>query len=124
MHLYSSLRAYTALVLEDRADIERSIPVKLPNGSTVMRYTTVASQIRCRLSRVASRRDDIDNMPPRIEINCEACLFCDPEHEILSGDRIVVFRNGKPDASRIYIAGEPFSYQSHLEIPLERSTDA
>jgi hypothetical protein len=45
-------------------------------------------------------------------------MFCRPDTNIAAGDDVqVTFESG---LKKNYIAGEPFPYSSHLEVPLTR----
>jgi hypothetical protein len=80
--------------------------------------TPTISDIPCRVSQKELNSPIKSQSESQNNISYEIKLFCPPEYDIKTGDRIEVTRNGK--VINIYEAGEPFLYPTHLEILLFR----
>ena len=97
----------------DTMDIYRKIKVVNKYGITELQEKRIASKVRCSL-------DKADNVIAKGEIaNIVATykLFCRPTVDIKVGDKLIITYNG---VTAIFEAGEPYPYQSHLEIPVTK----
>lgn len=106
-------RTYT-----DRLTVQRIEKVKV-NGETKQRLVTVYEQQPCRISQKTLGTNGQTESVNRIAY--ETKLFIAPELEIKQGDTLTVTRG---PLTRTYTAGEPFLYESHQEISIQRKTEA
>lgn len=114
---------------EDKCTISRYGPVKQPNGSTKNGLYAVYIDMPCRISQKAlgsnGQTESSNN------ISYETKLFISPDLEIFQGDALKVTR-GRITASgwealgpeKEYTAGEPFPYQTHQEVSIQRKDKA
>lgn len=104
---------------EDKCTISRYGPVKQPNGSTKNELHAVYTDVPCRISQKAlgsnGQTESVNN------ISYETKLFISPEVEIKQGDTINVMRG---TIEHLYTAGEPFHYQTHQEVSIQRKDKA
>lgn len=83
-------------------------------------YIEISSNISCAFSSTTGR--NTNQTSGSNDIQYDGIVFCDPDVDIQTGDRVVVtFENG---LSRKYDAGEPQYYPSHWEIPVIREDKA
>jgi len=114
---------------EDRCTISRFGPKKQPNGSTKNELYAVYTDKPCRISQKSlgsnGQTESANN------ISYETKFFISPDLEILQGDALKITR-GRITASgwepigaeKEYKAGEPFPYQTHQEVSLQRKDKA
>lgn len=126
---YEEYRAALEETYEDRCTISRYTKVKKPNGETKTELTTIYVDLSCRLSQKAlatnGQTETVNN------ISYETKLFISPDIEIKQGDTFQVTR-GRITANewqpvapeRAYTGGEPFPYQTHQEVSLQRGEKA
>ncbi|MNI47652.1 hypothetical protein D3C73_1021830 [compost metagenome] len=106
-------RTYT-----DRMTVQRVEKVKV-NGETKQQLVTVFEQQPCRISqKTLSANGQTESVN---KIAYETKLFTSPELEIKQGDTLTVTRG---NITRKYTAGEPFPYESHQEISIQREDKA
>lgn len=92
-------------------------------GETVLEDGLIIDNVKCALSQ-DKRSFNTNTIQAQQEttISYSAKLFCNPNVSIRAGDKIeVTLENG---VVRGFIAGEPFYYPSHQEIPLIRELKA
>jgi len=114
---------------EDKCTISRYGPVKQPNGSTKQELQIVHADMHCRISQKSlgsnGQTESSNN------ISYETKLFISSDLEILQGDVLHIIRGRittsgwEPIAAeKEYKAGEPFPYQTHQEVSLQRKDKA
>ncbi|MDN4069260.1 ABC transporter ATP-binding protein [Paenibacillus vini] len=116
-------RTYT-----DRVIVKRMDKVKV-NGETKQQLITVYDQQPCRLSqKVLGANGQTETVN---KITYDTKLFIAPELEIKQGDTLKVTRGRNTTTGweaiapgREYKAGEPFIYESHQEISIQRDGNA
>ncbi|OAB46547.1 ABC transporter ATP-binding protein [Paenibacillus antarcticus] len=117
-----NLRRYRRAIeklYEDKCTISRYGPVKQPNGSTKHELYVVYTDMPCRISQKslgANGQTESANT-----ISYETKLFISPDIEVKQGDTIKVTRG---TLEHLYTAGEPFPYQTHQELSIQRSVKA
>ena len=80
--------------------------------------TPTISNMKCRISQKDLNSPIQSQTQTENNISYEIKLFCSPDIEIKTGDRIEVTRNGK--VIKTYESGEPFPYLTHQELLLYR----
>ena len=83
-------------------------------GITINEEVLVASNVQCSLDKGGALQTEgaIANVG---FIATSYTVFCRPNIDIQPGYKLVITYNGRTDT---FIAGNPFPYQSHLEIPV------
>jgi hypothetical protein len=104
---------------EDKCTISRYQAVKQPNGSTKQVLQEVHTDIPCRISQKALGTNG--QTESANTISYETKLFISPDIEVKQGDTIKVTRG---TLEHLYTAGEPFPYQTHQEVSIQRSVKA
>lgn len=109
-------RAYIEQLYTDRAYIFRSEHKKDPvTKETKLVEVLVSEDVPCRISQSSSavpiRSDNADAVFYNVK------MFISPEVSIKQGDYVDVSRGG---TIRRYVAGEPFVYETHQEVALQR----
>ncbi|WP_410769585.1 ABC transporter ATP-binding protein [Fontibacillus sp. BL9] len=112
----------------DRVTVKRMGRVKV-NGETKQQLVTVYEGQPCRISQKAL---GINGQTETVnQIAYDTKLFIAPELEIKQGDTLTVTRGRNIAAGweavapgREYKAGEPFPYETHQEISLQRKDTA
>lgn len=102
----------------DRVKVQRYEKTKV-NGETKKQLVTVYEQQPCRISQktlAANGQTETIN-----KIAYDTKLFIAPELDIKQGDTLTVTRGR---ISHSYTAGEPFPYETHQEISLDREDKA
>lgn len=105
---------------QDTADVFRNGKTTTTAGATraSVSSTPTISDIPCRISQKELNSPIQNQSESQNSISYEIKLFCPPEYDIKTGDRIEITRNGK--VIKIYETGEPFPYSTHLEVLLFR----
>lgn len=99
----------------DKCTIYRRDNYKDPiTKQTKQREVAIAENINCALSRNSGRETNFTNSHG--EVQGSYTLFCAPEVNIDSGDRVEVITAA--NQSFLLWAGKPFKYISHAEIPM------
>ncbi|MDU5141068.1 MAG: ABC transporter ATP-binding protein [Paenibacillus dendritiformis] len=88
-------------------------------GETVLTLEEVSVSLPCRISQTGLAKNQQTSV--QNDIRYDAKLFCAPEWDIRQGDTIDVTRGAR---TRRYIAGEPFPYDTHQEVGLQRKDRA
>ncbi|QHZ52163.1 ABC transporter ATP-binding protein [Paenibacillus larvae] len=112
---YTKHRRALEKMYEDQATISGFREVTKPNGSTKNEPVVIYQDQPCRISQRAlgvNSQTDAEN-----KIAYETKLFIAPDLDIRQGDMVEVKRGA---LSREFTAGEPFPYQTHQEIALQR----
>ncbi|OAB25242.1 ABC transporter ATP-binding protein [Paenibacillus macquariensis subsp. defensor] len=116
---YARYRRRLEKTYEDKCTISRFGPKKQPNGSTKQELQVVHADIPCRISQKSlgsnGQTESANN------ISYEIKLFISPDIEIKQGDTVNVTRG---TLVHLYTAGEPFPYQTHQEVSLQRKDKA
>lgn len=123
---YVKYRAAIEQMYEDRATIYRHAKVKdRVTKETKLVPVPFISDQPCRISQKALGQNN--QTEAQNDISYETKLFIAPEREIKQGDMLEVTRGRFTDfgwepiaPARKYTAGEPFMYQTHQEISLQR----
>lgn len=97
----------------DTMDIYRKVKLVNEYGVTELRETLIASNISCSLDK----KDDVIANGEVANIVAAYKVFCRPTINISTGDKLIITYNGLTDT---FEAGEPYPYQSHLEIPVTK----
>ena len=100
----------------DSMDIYRREKVKDPNtGVTTMQEVLKYSNLQCALDK----KDEVQTGGEvgTAYISAAYKLFCRPEVDIQTGDKLVITYNGRTEE---FEAGEPYPYKSHIETPLTK----
>lgn len=121
---YESLRKAAEGMLSDRCEVWRGAETVRPNGTTTITFAQIRQDMPCRISRIASRKDDVRQQLPPLTFEMDARLYCAPNSDVRAGDRIVIQRAAGGGWERQYTAGDMFVYPSHCEIPLQREGEA
>ncbi|WP_333861746.1 hypothetical protein [Clostridium sp.] len=108
--------ALLELTYFDKATISGQIPYTKPNGAIAFKNGIKAESVKCAISKkepqILGETETVAN------IKYTVVMFCRPDTNIAAGDDVqVTFESG---LKKNYIAGEPFPYSSHLEVPLTR----
>lgn len=104
---------------EDKCTISRYGPVTQPNGSTKNELHAIYNDVPCRISQKSLGSNGQTESTNNIAYDIK--LFISPDIEIKQGDTVNVVRGTH---ERLYTAGEPFLYQTHQEISLQRKDKA
>lgn len=98
----------------DKATISGKVKYKKSNGATAFKDGVKAENIKCAISKkdlsVGEQIDTTNNLIYK------EVMFCNPKTDIIAGDNVVVTL--ECGIKKSYVAGEPFYYSSHLEVPL------
>ena len=97
----------------DVMDIYRKEKVVNEHGVTELKENLIASNIKCSLDK----KDEVTSNGEVGSIVSGYKVFCRPTVDIKIGDKLVITYNG---LTHTFEAGEPYPYQSHLEVPVIR----
>lgn len=103
----------------DKATIRGKLKYKKSNGTTAFIDDAIkAENIKCAISKkdlpIGEQTDTTNNLSYKV------VMFCNSNIDVIVGDKVdVVLESG---VNKLYVAGEPFYYKSHLEVPLSVRT--
>ena len=98
----------------DSMDIYRKEKIKNYNtGVTTMQEVLKYSNLQCALDK----KDEVQTGGEigTAYISAAYKLFCRPEVDIQTGDKLVITYNGRTEE---FESGEPYPYKSHQEVPV------
>lgn len=97
-----------ASTYHDRMDIIRHVEVEDDSHLTTMEPQTIKSNVLCELDKATTGYH-------YNEIVIDYTVYTRPEEDVIEGDKLVITHLG-----RVYdcVAGIPFKWASHLEIPV------
>lgn len=102
------------------ADIQRMTTTKDPDtGATKQSRQPVHTSVSCYLSQGrngSGGNTSRDTGPNRIDYTAK--VFFAPDADVLAGDLLVITIHGHTVQ---LVAGEPYPYSNHLEVPAKRS---
>ena len=97
----------------DTMDIYRKEKNVNKYGVTELQERLIASNISCSLDK----KDDVVANGQVANIVAAYKVFCRPTVDIKVGDKLIITYNG---LTSTFEAGEPYPYQSHIEIPVTK----
>lgn len=105
----------------DTAKIIRYKEVETISGITRLEEIEICD-IKCALSKGNSQIGYVIRQDQDINyhISYNLVMFCNPTINIKPGDKVIINQMGR---DLEYIAGEPFKYPSHQEVPLTRKDE-
>lgn len=114
-------------VYNDTVDIYRAGEVEAEDGTTSNEYpdTATYSNIPCRISRLFADRSQPKTETSN-EINYMFRIFCDPDKDIIKGDKLSFNKiiEGISTTNYVGIAGAPMLYETHMEVDIIVDGDA
>lgn len=102
----------------DTAKIIGYRDVETTSGITRLEEIEICD-IKCALSK--TQLGYIEKQEANNLLDYSLVMFCNPTIDIKAGDKIIINQMGR---ELEFIAGEPFKYTSHQEVPLTRKDEA
>lgn len=108
-------RAAIEPLFENTADIYRTTASSEDNLSDTVEYKLIAEGVKCRASRVITRREIFNTSRPKTSMFGYIKLFLMTGTDLRAADKVIVYRRGK---KKTYYSLEPIDYGSHIEVML------
>lgn len=112
---------------DDKMDVYRIGETQAEDFTTTTGYPTTPthSDIPCRISRLFPDRS-LPKTENSNEVRFMFRIFCDPDNDIIKGDKIVFNKIVKDVSNTQYTgtAGSPMPYETHMEVDIIVDGDA
>lgn len=109
------LKAAILRVLTDTVTVKRNVQTVSPIGRTTLYEQSVYTDIPCRVVK-KTQSQNTQTESSNLLISSHV-LFLDTQYSIQQGDELSISRF---DRDYTFVAGDPFVYETHQEVPISQ----